>query len=87
MAESPGGSADRSAEHEAIMEQLNADHDWLASQGAVLSQWGPDPDTGKVKIYLARFTESTQQLLYERYGSAVVVDTDSRQWRSTGSIG
>jgi hypothetical protein len=38
------------------MEQLNADRDWLASQGVELSQWGPDPDSGKVRVYLAHFS-------------------------------
>jgi hypothetical protein len=74
-----------SAEPEAIMEQLRADHGWLASQGAVLSQWGPDPGSGKVRVYLVHFTEAAQQLLSERYGSAIVVDTESRQWRFTTS--
>ena len=69
------------------MEQLRADHDWLADQGAVLSQWGPDPGTAKVRIYLAHFTESAAQLLSERYGAAIVVDTESRQWRSASSTG
>jgi hypothetical protein len=82
MTETPGGSGSTSAEQEAIMAQLNADHDWLASQGAVLSQWGPDPGSGKVRVYLAHFTQAAQQLLSERYGPAIVVDTESRQWRS-----
>ena len=67
------------------MERLNADYAWLASQGVVLSQLAPEPDSGKVRVYLARFTEAAGQLLTERYGSAIVVDTESRQWRSTRS--
>lgn len=85
MTDLPASSS--AAEHEAIMERLNADHDWLASQGVELSQWGPDPDSGKVRVYLAHFTEAARQLLAERYGSAIVVDTESRQWRSTRSTG
>jgi hypothetical protein len=34
---------------------------------------GPDPDSGKIKVYLAHFTEAARQLLAERYGSAIVV--------------
>lgn len=87
MAKTPGGPCSGFAEHEMIMEQLRADHDWLASQGVVVSQLGPDPDSGKVRVYLAHFTEAARQLLSERYGSAIVIDTDSRQWRSTSSTG
>ncbi|SRR5260221_4342442 len=83
MTNSPASSG--AAGHETIMERLNADRAWLASQGVVLTQWGPDPDSGKVRVYLADFAEAAGQLLAERYGSAIVVDTESRQWRSTGS--
>ena len=65
----------------------NADRDWLASQGVELSQWGPYPDSGKIRVYLAHFTEAARQLLAERYGSAIVVGTESRQWRFTRSTG
>jgi hypothetical protein len=77
-------ASNSSAEREAIMERLRADQDWLAGQGIQLSQWGPDPDSGKVRVYLANFSEAAGQLLAERYGSAIVVDTESRQWRFTG---
>jgi hypothetical protein len=30
-------------ENQAAMARLRADRDWLARQGAGLSQWGPDP--------------------------------------------
>ncbi len=66
------------------MERLRADQDWLGGQGIQLSQWGPDPDSGKVRVYLAHFSEAARQLLAERYGSAIIVDTESRQWRFTG---
>ena len=69
------------------MERLNADRDWLASQGVELSQWGPDPDSGKIRVYLAHFTEEARHLLAEQYGSAIVVGTESRQWRFTRSTG
>jgi hypothetical protein len=79
MTDSHAGSS--AAEHDAIMDRLSADHDLLASLGVELSQWGPDPDSGKVRVYLAHFTEAARQLLAERYGSAVIVDTESRRWR------
>ena len=85
MTDSPASG--NAAEHEAIIERLNADQHWLASQGVELSQWGPDPDSGKIRVYLAHVTEAARQLLAERYGSAIVVDTESRQWRFTRSTG
>ena len=65
------------------MEQLCNDRAWLASQGVELSQWGPDPVSGKVRIYLARYSEAARQILIDRYGAAIVVDTESRKWRVT----
>lgn len=55
----------------------------LAQQGIELSQFGPDPVTGKVRIYLARYNELAEKVLTDRYGSAVVVDTESRRFRFT----
>jgi hypothetical protein len=57
-------ASNSSAEHEAIMEGLRADQDWLAGQGIHRSQLRPDPDAGKVK--LANFSQAAQQLLAER---------------------
>jgi AcrR family transcriptional regulator len=70
-------------ENTAVCERLRADREWLATQGVELSQFGPDPVSGKVRIYLARYSETAHQALEGRYGSAVVVDTESRQWRFT----
>ncbi len=72
-----------SAESRAVRERLRADHAWLASQGVVISQFGPDPISGKVRVYLAHYSEAAEQVLIERYGTAIVVDTESRQWRVT----
>jgi hypothetical protein len=69
------------------MERLRADADWLAGPGIQLSQCRPDPDSGKVRVYLAHFTKGARQLLEERYGSAIVVATESRRWGSMGSTG
>jgi hypothetical protein len=76
-----------SAEHRAIMDRLRADLYWLAGHGVQLSQWGPDSVSDKVRIYLVCFTESGRDLLTGRYGSALVVDTESRQWRFTDPSG
>jgi hypothetical protein len=73
-----------SDENQATMAQLRADWHWLARQGADLSQWGPDPVSGKVKVCLAHFTEDARDLLIELYGAAIVVSTESVQWRFTG---
>jgi hypothetical protein len=71
----------RSAAQIAIMERLSADHEWLAGQGIQLSQWGPDPGSGKVRVYLAHHSDDARQVLVSRYGQDLVVDTESRQWR------
>jgi hypothetical protein len=66
------------------MRQLSADTVWLAEHGAELSQWGPDHASGKVRVYLARYSEEARQVLIDRYGEEdIVVDTEPRQWRFT----
>jgi hypothetical protein len=65
----------------ATMARLDADREWLAAQGLELSQFGPDPDSGKVRVYLTRYTEQARQLLVGRYGPGIVVATESRSWR------
>jgi hypothetical protein len=66
----------------AIMERLWADYEWLAEQGIRLSQLGPDPDSGKVRVYLERYSDDARQVLIQRYGPDIEVDTESRRWRS-----
>ena len=39
----------------------------------MLREWGPDPITGKVMIYLAHYTPAAARLLAFRYGSSVLV--------------
>jgi hypothetical protein len=73
-----------SARYAAVMERLNADREWLAEQGVQLSQWGPDPVAGKVRVYLAHYSEDARRVLVQRYGQDIVVDTQSRRWRVTG---
>jgi hypothetical protein len=72
-----------SAESRAVRERLRADLAWLASQGVEVSQFGPDPISGKVRVYLAHYSEAAEQVLIERYGTAIVVDTESRRFRFT----
>jgi hypothetical protein len=45
----------------ATMARLDADREWLAAQGLELSQFGPDPDSGKVRVYLTRYTEQARR--------------------------
>ena len=72
-----------SAKYTAIIERLTADREWLAEQGVRLSQWGPDPVSGKVRVYLVHYSENARQVLANRYGQGIIVDTQSRQWRFT----
>jgi hypothetical protein len=72
------------AETGAIADRLRADRPWLARHGIELTQWGPDPASGKVKIYLAHYDDAARQVLLHRYGTAIIVSTESRSWRFTG---
>jgi hypothetical protein len=66
------------------MKRLAADRRWLAEQGAELSQWGPDQASGKVRVYLAHYSDEARQVLTDRYGDEnIVVDSESRRWRFT----
>ena len=76
-------SSSESATQAAIKERLSADWQWLAERGVRLSQWGPDPVSGKVRVYLVHYSEDARQVLVNRYGQDIVVDTQSRQWRFT----
>jgi len=71
---------------DAIIERLRREHEWLAGQGVELTQYGPDPESGKVKVYLARYSDEARQVLVDRYGSDIVVSTESRSW-SFGETG
>jgi hypothetical protein len=66
-----------------VMDRLRADRDWLAARGVELAQFGPDPGSGRVRVYLVQYTERARQLLADRYGSAIVVAEESRNWRFT----
>jgi hypothetical protein len=46
-----------SARQAAIMERREADSESLAEQGVRLAQFGPDPESGKVHVYLERYSE------------------------------
>ena len=80
MAHGPGGQP---PDNGVIMERLEADREWLAAQGIELAQFGPDPYSGKVRVYLAHCTEAAHQLLADRYGPAIVVAGEARSWRFT----
>jgi hypothetical protein len=72
------------AETGAITDRLRADRAWLARRGIELIQWGPDPASGKVKVYLSHYDDAARQVLLDRYGTAIIVSTESRSWRFTG---
>lgn len=80
MSQVPGDEAPESA---IVIDRLRADRDWLAAQGVELAQFGPDPGSGQVRVYLVQYTERARQLLADRYGSAIMVDEESRSWRFT----
>ena len=76
-------SSSESARHATIKARLSADWEWLAERGIRLSQWGPDPASGNVRVYLQCYSDEARQVLENRYGQDIVVDTESRIW-STG---
>jgi hypothetical protein len=67
-----------SPQNKTITEKIAADSEWLAGRGVELAQWGPDPVSGKVKVYLTHYTDAARQVLVDRYGDAIVVDPKSR---------
>jgi hypothetical protein len=75
---------DSESEQAATMERLWADREWLAQQGIQLSQLGPDLGSGKVRVYLECYSDDARQVLLHRYGQDIIVDTESRKWRSFG---
>ena len=79
----PQVSGDEPPESAIVIGRLCADRDWLAAQGVELAQFGPDPGSGQVRVYLVHYTEHARQLLADRYGSAILVDEESRSWRFT----
>ncbi|HEY1918695.1 MAG TPA: hypothetical protein VGH27_24235 [Streptosporangiaceae bacterium] len=66
-------------ENKATTEQITADQDWLTEHGLYLAQWGPDPVSGKVKVYLTNYTDAARRILLNRYGDAIVVAPKSMQ--------
>jgi len=71
-----------SARQAAIMDRLNADAESLAERGVRMSQWGPDPESDKVHVYLERYSDEARQLLDDRYGDDIIVKAESRMWRA-----
>jgi hypothetical protein len=64
-----------SPENKAVTERIAADREWWDEH---LSQWGPDPVSGKVKVYLVDYSEAAARVLADRYGDAIVMATESR---------
>jgi hypothetical protein len=55
----------------------------LARRGIELTQWGRDHASGKVKGYLSHYDDAARQVLLDRYGTAIIVSTESRSWTVT----
>lgn len=53
--------------------QLERDEQELQAQGVELTEWGPDPDTGKISIHLTHYTPEAEHVLLDRYGSDAIV--------------
>lgn len=62
-----------SAENKSITKRIDADARRLALQGLTLTEWGPDFCSGKVKIYLAHYSQAAERILTSTYGSDIIV--------------
>jgi hypothetical protein len=60
-----------------LSSRIFTDRQVLRRQGVRLTQWGPDPATGKTKVYLTHYSRAAARVLYARYGSAIVVSRHS----------
>lgn len=66
-----------SAANKTITNRIFADQKDLAAKGIELTQWGPDPSSGKVKIYLTHYSNAARRALLARYGKDIVVSRHS----------
>jgi hypothetical protein len=60
-----------------ITGRIGLDERALAREGVELTQWGPDPCSGKVKIYLTHYSRAAARVLVSRYGGDVIVSRHS----------
>jgi hypothetical protein len=72
-----GSTQSQAATNKAITDRIHAEQAILASAGAELTEWGPDAASGKVKVYLTHYSDAARRLVQARYGSDVVVATQS----------
>ena len=66
-----------SAANKRITNRIFAAEKSLAARGIELTQWGPDPASGKVKIYLTHYTSAARRALITRFGPDVIVARQS----------
>jgi len=66
-----------SAANKRITNQIFADQKDLAARGIELTQWGPDPVSGKVKVYLTHYSNAARRALTARYGQDIEVPRHS----------
>lgn len=62
-----------SAATKALSNRILADQKSLARQAVMLTQWGPDAATGKVKVYLTHYSAAARRALVARYGKGIIV--------------
>ena len=62
-----------SATTKALSNRILAGQKSLARQGVMLTQWGPDPATGKLKVYLTHYSAAARRALVTRYGKDIIV--------------
>ncbi len=66
-----------SAQNKVTTQSIAASEANLKAKGVELTQWGPDPRSGKVEIRLTHYSQAAAHVLYSLYGNSVVVSKTS----------
>lgn len=66
-----------SSKNRHVTHQIGLDQRGLAREGVQLTQWGPDPCSGKVKVYLTHYSRAAARVLVSTYGNDIIVSRQS----------
>jgi hypothetical protein len=62
-----------SSQNNYITRRIGLDQRALAREGVELTMWGPDPCSGKIKIYLTHYSRAAARILITAYGNDIIV--------------
>jgi hypothetical protein len=66
-----------SRQNKYLTDRIGLDQRALAREGVQLTQWGPDPCSGKVKVYLTHYSRAAAKILISKYGNDVIISHHS----------